>query len=218
METIPVNLLKKFYQANPDADIVRTYTDKNPLVRWLYWDRLRRMLDLGKNYGGTKILDLGCGEGVFLPALSKSFYQVYGLDINIRIAQEVVTYYKLNNVQLFQSNFFDNSFDENFFDIISAASVLEHFADRDKLFMEILRLIVPGGYLIFSAPTETCFYQLGRKIFGYVKPDDHYFSADELANTGRTYFKLIDKKYGPFNAPSFVAPYCLYVFQKKQKD
>ncbi|NIO21329.1 MAG: methyltransferase domain-containing protein [Candidatus Aenigmarchaeota archaeon] len=214
MKTIPIDILKKFHQAKSGTNVVRTYTDKNPLVRWLYWSRLRKMLHLGREVEGKKVLDLGCGEGVFLPALSEGFAQVYGLDIDTRAAKEVLDYYKLNNVKLFQNNFFDNSFDDNCFDIVFAASVLEHFAERDKLFKEIVRLIVPDGYLIFSSPTETWFYQLGRKIFGYKKPDDHYFSASEIANTGEKYLRLIDKKYTPFGRPSLFAAFCIYVFQK----
>ena len=145
MKTIPVSLLKTFYRAEPEGDVMRTYIDKNPFVRWLYWVRLRRMLDIGKRCGGARVLDLGCGAGVFLPALSESFSQVYGLDPDVRAAHEVVEHYRLKNVRLFESSLFDNSFDDNCFDIVFAASVLEHFADRDRLFMELLRLIRPAG-------------------------------------------------------------------------
>ena len=217
MNKIPVDLLKRFHQYKSESVVVGTYIDKNPLVRWLYWDRLKKMLDYGRKCGASKVLDLGCGEGVFLPSLSENFSQVYGVDIDIRAAQEVVSYYKLNNVQLFQTDLFDNSFDENYFDLVFAASVLEHFEERDKLFIEIMRLITPGGFLIFSSPMETWFYKLGRKIFGYKKPDDHYFSAYEIASTGRKYLNLVDNKYCPFNLPPFLAACCIYVFKKDFK-
>ena len=105
-----------------------------------------------------------------------------------------------------------------YFDIIFAASVMEHFADRDKIVMEVVRLLVPDGYLIFSSPTETRFYELGRKIFGYVRPEDHYFCANEIAFTARKYLKSIEKKYGPPAIPPFLAAYCIYVFQKRLED
>lgn len=215
MKTIPVKLLKEFYRAKTEGDIVRTYIDKNPLVRWIYWGRLKRMLNIGEKCRGTRVLDLGCGEGVFLPALSENFERVYGLDIDIRVAREVVGYYDLKNVHLLGIDLFDNSFDDDFFDIIFAPSTLEHFSDMDKLFAEILRLISPDGHLIASCPTETGFYRLGRNVFGYEKPDDHYFSAAEIAGAGRRYLRLVSKKYGPFAALPVFAAYCIYVFKKQ---
>lgn len=214
MKKIPVSLLKEFYRAKTEGEVVRTYIDKNPLVRWLYWDRLGRMLKLGERCGGKRVLDLGCGEGVFLPALSGSFDQVYGLDRDTRAAQEVVGYYNLKNVRLLATEFFDNPFDDAFFDVIFAPSTLEHFGNLDRLFTEIVRLICPDGHLVASCPTETWFYELGRKVFGYVKPDDHYFSADEIATKGEKYLRLLSKRYGPLPTPPVFAAYCIYVFQK----
>ena len=214
---IPVDLLKRFYRAQPGGEVVRTYIDKNPLVRWLYWDRLRRMLDLGKEIGGTRILDLGCGEGVFLPALSETFDQVYGLDVDVRAAREVVKHYDLRNVQLYDMGLFDNPFDDGLFDIIFAASVLEHFPDRDRLFTEILRLMGADAHLIASCPTESRFYELGRKVFGYTKPDDHHFSADQISSTAERYLEMVFKKQGPFAKPRVLAVYYIYVFRKLRK-
>ena len=87
MKIIHKELLQTFYPAKVSSDdvVTTTYIDKNPLIRWLYWNRLKRMIDIGKKHGGNKILDLGCGQGVFIPSLSESFEFVYGLDINISV-------------------------------------------------------------------------------------------------------------------------------------
>ena len=105
MKIIPKELLEKFYQVKQGEQVVRTYIDKSPLVRWLYWNRLKRMLKIGRKYKGKKVFDLGCGEGVFLPALSESFENVYGLDIDIRVAQKIVEYYNLGNVYYHHNKF-----------------------------------------------------------------------------------------------------------------
>lgn len=216
MKIIPKELLEKFYNAKQGEQVVRTYIDKSPLVRWLYWDRLKKMLKMGQKYKCEKVLDLGCGEGIFLPALSETFENIFGLDIDIRVAQKIVEYYNLDNVKLYESDIFNNSFDDNSFDIIYAASVLEHFPDREKIIKELARLLVPGGHLIFSSPTETWFYRLGRKVFGYVKPVDHYFSTDEIANVAKKYLKFTEIKQGPLVAPPFLAVYRIYNFEKKR--
>lgn len=172
------------------------------------------MINMAKKIGGNKVLDLGCGPGVFLPSLSESFEFVYAVDIDISVAQKVVNYYNLSNVKLFEINIFDNSFDDNFFDIIFAASVLEHFSNRDKIIREIVRLLVPGGHLIFSSPTETRFYCLMRKMAGYTKPLDHYFSAKQIACVTGKYLRFIGKKYGPAGVLPPFALYNIYIFKK----
>ena len=68
--------MDSFLKVNPDLleelatdkdNSMRTYIDKSKRVRKLYWDRLRYMIEVVEDSVAQRVLDLGCGEGVFLP-------------------------------------------------------------------------------------------------------------------------------------------------------
>lgn len=50
------------------SEVVRTYFDKYKVVQNLYWNRLDKMLNVSGKFPAKTVLDLGCGEGVFLPS------------------------------------------------------------------------------------------------------------------------------------------------------
>lgn len=212
---IPVQVLKKIYQGQTDIEVNRTYIDKSPIVRWLYWNRLKLIAKAGLKVGGKRILDVGCGQGVFLPTLSKSFETVDGLDLDVRLAQSVKDLFGLDNVTLYTDNIFKNKFAENTYDIIFAASVLEHFKDGEEVILALKRLLKPGGHLVFSSPTETWFYELMRKVFGYTKPADHYLTTHEIANAARPHLTYVRRTFGPILVPRPFCPYCIYTFRKE---
>ena len=48
---------------------IPSYLHANPLIRWIVWQRhvvIEKLAVLGKE---TRVLDFGCGVGVFLPTL-----------------------------------------------------------------------------------------------------------------------------------------------------
>ena len=214
---------KKFSRIEPERlkklsenkDVMDTYFYKYPIIKNLYWKRLEKMLEISDNFSAKTVLDLGCGQGVFLPSLSNNFDVVHGIDLDISIAAKIKEIYNLSNVTLHENDILNTGFDNGQFDLIFAPSVLEHFQDLDALFTELKRILNTGGKLVFSSPTETKLYELGRKIFGAVKPEDHYHSVFEIQNTGRKYLKYIRKSNGPLTfIPSILSVYIIYVFEK----
>lgn len=196
-------------------DAVDTYFYKYKFIQELYWKRLERTLGITCNFPAKTVLDMGCGEGVFLPSLSGNYESVYGIDLDIAIAEKIKELYQLTNVKLFEENIINNNFEDNYFDIIFAASVLEHFKDLDMLFVELKRILKKNGRLIFSSPTETKLYELCRKMFGVVKPADHYHSVFEIRDIAKKHLKYLTRHNGPFSfIPSSLSVYVIYVFKK----
>ncbi|MBF0412326.1 MAG: class I SAM-dependent methyltransferase [Desulfamplus sp.] len=213
IEIIPSKILAEL--CGQQSGAVRTYFDKSDLIRKLYWKRLEYMLNICSDFAASNVLDLGCGQGVFLPSLSKYYENVFGLDLDVSIAEIIKRKYHLNNITLFKKNIFDNTFQDNTFDLIFAPSVLEHFYDLNLIFSELKRILKKKGRLVFSSPTETILYEIGRKIFGYKKPVDHYHDVFEISNVAKKYFKYINKRNGPFFfIPSICSVYVIYVFEK----
>ncbi len=215
--TIDPGTLKKFYHSEENYEHNISYIYNSKIVRNLVWSRYKKMINMipvDKSY--NRVMDLGCGEGTFLPTLNQYFNEVYGLDTNTRVAEKIVRYFDLKNIQLIEKNILANGFNDNTFDIIFAASSLEHFKDQEKLLQELKRLLRKGGLLVFSSPTESLFYELGRKVFGYVKPVDHYFSVFEIADYASQLFELISYENGPIKiVPGMFSVYVVYVFKKQ---
>jgi 2-polyprenyl-3-methyl-5-hydroxy-6-metoxy-1,4-benzoquinol methylase len=50
--------------------------------------------------------------------------------------------------------------------VIVALDVLEHVEDLSGTLSELLRLLMRGGQLVISGPTENNLYQFGRRLAG----------------------------------------------------
>lgn len=176
------------------------YYHKNWFIREFFWLRLRfvyrRLLKYADKRG--KCLDFGGGSGVFLPTLAGLFAKVVCIDLEIEEAEKVVKNYDLRNVVLVQKDIREAEFQEQEFDAIVAADVLEHFRDLRPAVSALHLWLKTDGYLFTSLPTENNVYRLLRKVFKIVKPEDHYHAGTEvetyLENNG---FELVDKKYAP---------------------
>jgi 2-polyprenyl-3-methyl-5-hydroxy-6-metoxy-1,4-benzoquinol methylase len=144
------------------------YSHKNPIINWLFWQRLRKVMEHVENSQYENILDFGCGSGVMLPFLSNISKQVIAMDVDLLPIQSVRKYIPIaNNVQIKDAtkiNIID--LPKNSFNLIIALDVLEHVQDLSKTLSELFSLLKPNGQLIVSGPTENILYQIGRKIAG----------------------------------------------------
>jgi SAM-dependent methyltransferase len=52
-------------------------------------------------------------------------------------------------------------------DLILALDVLEHVADLPATVAQLCRVLVPGGRLVVSGPTENLLYRCGRRLAGF---------------------------------------------------
>jgi 2-polyprenyl-3-methyl-5-hydroxy-6-metoxy-1,4-benzoquinol methylase len=145
------------------------YSHPNPFINWLFWQRLRKVMDyIETSASYENILDFGCGSGVMLPYLSQVSRQVTAVDIDLlpleRIQKHIPT---ASNVQVFDLNKTNlASLPQNSFEVIIATDVLEHVADLPRTFEELFKLLKPNGRVVVSGPTENILYQIGRKLAG----------------------------------------------------
>ena len=181
MNSVQFNLYKSRYrsairhvlsEAEPgrlDEAAFPAYSHANPLINWLFWQRLRIVMSYIQNVIPIEdILDFGCGSGVMLPFLAQNSKQVTAIDIDLIPIQRIQKYYPLeSNVQVMDSSKSPlTSLPTHTFDFIIALDVLEHVDDLPRTLSELLNLLKPGGQIIVSGPTENFLYQIGRKIAG----------------------------------------------------
>ncbi|MBV2350335.1 methyltransferase domain-containing protein [Synechococcus sp. HK05] len=95
----------------------------------------------------TRILDLGCGSGALLERLAGMGYRkLTGVDIRPPAASAWIRYEQAD-LDLFQLNAADGSFD-----LASAVEVIEHIENPGFFLAELARLLKPGGLALLTTP------------------------------------------------------------------
>ncbi len=166
-----------------DEMAVPTYVHSNPLIRWVFWVRHKRLLELAGFDGSQSVLDFGTGTGALLPSLCGLAAEVHATDLRDQIARKLASTRKLP-VCFHDSGSLDSSLDDDSLDVIVAADVLEHI--ESPLLPSLLELfsrkLRERGRLLISAPTENFMYRVGRLLAGYGgKGHYHVVAARELA-------------------------------------
>ena len=109
------------------------------------------MLSLMPPVRGKRVLDAGCGPGVYAEWLVEQGAEVVGVDISpkmIRFANRRLQ----GKAHFIQADLGQPlCFQSASFDIIISALVLDHIRDWSAVFKEFFRLLREPGYLIFSA-------------------------------------------------------------------
>ena len=104
---------------------------------------------------GTRVVDLGCGQGTFLYALSRLWVNVelWGVDISrkaIEWAQNRIG----DRVRFEKADVTDTHLIGDHFDYVVASEIMEHLDRPEDLIKEAYRLLKPGGKLILTVPFE----------------------------------------------------------------
>jgi SAM-dependent methyltransferase len=122
-------------------------------------DHLMPYLDsLGLPRSRQRALDFGCGVGRVTQALGNRFQEVCGVDVSpvmIRLAREYNRHggrcsFVLNEEPRL------GAFPDSSFDFIYSSITLQHMEPRfaKAYLLEFLRVLAPGGLLLFSLPCE----------------------------------------------------------------
>jgi len=175
------------------------YTDHQYLVRELFWRRLDALMALSRPARPGRVLDFGGGNGILVSTLAARFERVDCVDLRAEMAERVAREDGLDNVHVHSAELFGLKLPDATFDTIIAADVLEHLTELEEMIQEFRRLLVPGGELLVSLPSENRFYEFGRKVFGYTKPHDHYHHAASVEVTIGGILEAREHRHWPFN-------------------
>lgn len=132
------------------------------VLKFLFWDKhIRKRVPAGR------VLDAGCGEGLFLKYAERRGYESYGVDISpvaVQIARRGLTRSSIALADVVCLPFRDYAFD-----VVTCFDVLEHVLEPQVALFEMARVTARGGLFVMSTPNleSAGLKWKGRDWFGY---------------------------------------------------
>jgi len=123
-----------------------------------------------------RVLELGCGTGIFLEHFQNTEIDLYGLDYTFDMLQVAKSNIQTNSAKLLQGNAQNLPYSNQSFDIIYSLKVLAHVPLLKEALCEVQRVLRPQGIAILE------FYN--RHSLRYLSHRSDYFhqwySPDEI--------------------------------------
>lgn len=131
---------------------------------------------------GSRLLEIGCGNGSFLAAMRQLGWEVHGLEPDTKAAQVA----RSKNIPVVEGALDSDTFPESSFDAISLHHVIEHLHNPIEVLEICLRLLRPSGVISIITPN---FSSRGSKIYKQnwypLQPPSHLvlFTTQSLVQT-----------------------------------
>jgi|TARA_Y100000310_G_C20480596_1_gene714485 SAM-dependent methyltransferase len=197
MKTDEKEASKKY---NIIANHYHTWRTKENPNGWFYNELLEMPTTLGLlgNVKNKKILDFGCGTGIYAKILTRKGAKLKGFDIS----KGMLNIAKKENPKL---NFklgsgYNIPFKEKF-DIVVASLVVHYLKDWNKMFREVSKVLKKGGYFIFSTGNPVVEARKNKTGKRKVNILDNYF------NEGKIYITWEDNKGKEMKIPFYHKTY-----------
>ena len=136
--------------------------------------------------GDERVLDIGCGDGLHTLLLGQKVGHITGIDVNSEFVATARSYADRMGSRV-EADFRDQpleqiQFPDNHFDIIFSICVIEHIDNYEEVLQECLRILKPGGRIIFTVDTlesiaDTALIEAHRQAHHVVQ----YFRSDTLS-------------------------------------
>lgn len=119
------------------------------------WKALNHFLkNVVKYENPEKVLDYGCGNGLFYPLLKSLFpeAEIYGADISTVAIDQIKEKYPEINKKVDIINNDKTTFPSNLFDVVVSVEVMEHVAGLQEYLKEINRILKEDGVFVWTTP------------------------------------------------------------------
>ena len=118
-----------------------------------------------------RLLDVGCGNGMFLKRMRDLGWSVEGVDTDPQSAKAADEAY---GIAIHTGTLQNARFPENHFDSITMSHVIEHVLDPLPILAESRRILRPGGVLVIATPNvQSMGHHLFRRKWLGLDPPRH---------------------------------------------
>lgn len=135
------------------TDRERYFRELAQTSREFYIDYLRKFKNIGD---GTRVLEIGCGEGGNLLPFAEAGCCVTGIDLATNKIENAKEYFAKRNMpgEFISGNFLNMPARDDRFDIVLIHDVIEHIEPDDKpaFFSGIKKFLKPDGIVFFGFP------------------------------------------------------------------
>jgi len=122
--------------------------------------------------GNDVVLDAGCASGRQLFQIFDKIKNGYGTDISDNFINQANSHKDIigaSNLYFSRLEVESLDFNDNFFDKIICAEVLEHVSDKQEALLELLRVLKPLGVLIITVPNLNSDGTIWGRIMRFLK-------------------------------------------------
>jgi SAM-dependent methyltransferase len=152
---------------------------------------------------GIRALELGCGTGVFLERTARSGASLVGVDLSSELLGKArLRLASAPNVSFERANAERMPHPDGTFDAVYGSSILHHLHLEASL-AEVLRLLRPGGRIVFTEPNlwnpQIAFsYLIGPREYFGLSPDEMAFTKRRARGT-LARLGFVDVRVRPFD-------------------
>ena len=94
-------------------------------------------------------LDVGCATGMLLEYMRERGWNVRGVELCRESAEYGM---RTKNIDIFIGTLEEASFPDSCFPVIHFSHLIEHVPDPRAFFLEVRRILIPGGYVVVVTP------------------------------------------------------------------
>jgi 2-polyprenyl-3-methyl-5-hydroxy-6-metoxy-1,4-benzoquinol methylase len=171
------------------------------------WARRCRLFSefIGDHHG--RVLEIGCGTGLFTKELARTDNTIVAIDISEALIMKAKARISSANVNFIVGNACETEFKSGSFDFVVGSSSLHHL-EVDSALKECIRILKSGGGMMFTEPNMMNPQVALTKNVPYIKrragdsPDETAFLRWQIAEKLRS-AGLVDVSVEPFD---FVHP------------
>jgi ubiquinone/menaquinone biosynthesis C-methylase UbiE len=142
----------------------RAFHSRIPFQRW--WQRKRYQTILGYIGDRLEVLDVGCGSTQILNGAP----QTVGVDV----LHSKLRFMRRPGRRLVNAGAEALPFQSDAFQVVICSQVIEHLPQGDDVFLELIRVLKPGGSLILGTPDYGSWqWPIIEKIYDFVNPSGY---------------------------------------------
>jgi ubiquinone/menaquinone biosynthesis C-methylase UbiE len=140
-----------------------------------------------------RLLDGGCGGGIFLPELASRCASLHAIDVHDRLddVREMARRNGVHNAEIRRASLHETGYASGAFDGVVVVSVLEFVPDLERAADELQRVTAPGGTVFVGFPGSNPFVRAGYAAIRAPRSSDvHHSRADDIRRALAARFRV----------------------------